>query len=81
MIDAIVVSLDAENTLVMPSGNENLEALVGKRVRYLDKSDKSWAGRATGVSGDMLAVKFDPMPTGLGQGQIIQILDQPEDKE
>ena len=79
MIDAIVVSLDTENTLVMPNGGTALEDLVGKPVRYLDKSDRSWPGKATGVIEGMLAVKFDPMPTGLGQGQIVQILDGPED--
>jgi hypothetical protein len=83
MIDAIVTSLDKEKLLVTPNSDVELGTLVGKRVRYRDNSDKIWTGKVTGVEDTYVLVAFDKFPSGLGQGQILQILDEgePEDME
>ncbi len=78
MIDAIVTSLDKENLLVTPNGDVNFSSLVGKRVRYRDNSDRIWTGRVVAVEEPYATVKFDAFPTGLGQGQILQILEDSE---
>jgi hypothetical protein len=78
VIDAIVTSLDKENLLVTPNGDVNFSSLVGKRVRYRDNSDRIWTGRVVAVEEPYATVKFDAFPTGLGQGQILQILEDSE---
>ena len=83
MIDAIVTSLDKEKLLVTPNSDVELGSLVGKRVRYRDNSDRIWTGKVTGVEDTYALVAFDRFPSGLGQGQILQILDEgePDDME
>lgn len=78
MISAIVTSIDKENMLVMPTMNIDLSDVVGKRVRYLDKNDKAWPGVVIGISDAMLVIKFDVVPSGLGQGQIVDVLEEGE---
>ncbi len=79
MISAIVTSIDKDNMLVMPTENVDISNMVGKKIRYVDKSEKVWHGVVTGISDEMLIIKLDPMPTGLGQGQIVDILEDEED--
>ncbi len=79
MISAIVTSIDREKMLVMPTEEVDLSNIVGKRIRYLDKNDKAWPGVVTDVSDVMLVIKFDSAPSGLGQGQIVDILEEGED--
>jgi hypothetical protein len=81
MIDAIVTSLDRENLIVTPSGDVDFSALVGKRVRYRDNSDRIWTGRVVAVEEPYATVKFDAFPSGLGQGQIVQILEEGEKED
>ncbi len=81
MIDAIVTSLDREKLLVTPNSDVDLNSLVGKRVRYRDNSDRIWTGRVAGVEETYVLVAFDKFPTGLGQGQILQILEEGESEE
>ncbi len=78
MIDAIVTSLDKDNLLVTPNGDVDFSKLVGKRVRYRDNSDRIWVGKVVAVEEPYAVVKFDAFPTALGQGQILQILDDYE---
>ncbi len=81
MIDAIVTSLDKDNLLVTPSGNADLNSLVGKRARYVDNSDRIWKGRVVSVEDPYVTVKFDNFPSGLGQGQIVQIIEDGDDED
>ncbi|MDE1874336.1 MAG: hypothetical protein KGI04_04460 [Candidatus Micrarchaeota archaeon] len=81
MIDAIVTSLDRDNLIVTPNGNVDFAALVGKRVRYRDNSDRIWTGRVVAAEEPYATVKFDAFPTGLGQGQILQILEEGEKED
>ncbi|MCL5239535.1 MAG: hypothetical protein M1286_03655 [Candidatus Marsarchaeota archaeon] len=81
MIDAIVTSLDKDNLLVTPNGDVDFSSLVGKRVRYRDNSDRIWTGRVVSSDEPYATVKFDNFPTGLGQGQIVQILEEGEKED
>lgn len=78
IINAIVTSLDSENLLATPMEAVDLPSLVGKRVRYVDKNDKIWPGIIKAVEDPFIVVKLDEFPSGLGQGQIIEILDDSE---
>jgi hypothetical protein len=80
MIGAIVTSLDEEYLLVIPSGNVDLASLVGRAARYIDKSGKAWPASVSSVEEPGVIVKFDKFPSGLGQGQIVDIIED-EDKE
>ncbi|MEM3248095.1 MAG: hypothetical protein QXD17_02120 [Candidatus Micrarchaeaceae archaeon] len=81
MIQAIVASIDEDNLLASPMEETDLSTLVGKKARYVDSAGKVWPANVVGIEGDTaVIVKFDEMPTGLGQGQILEILDKQEDE-
>ena len=75
MTYAIVTSLDKEKLLVTPNSGDALESFVGKKAQYVDSSDRVWPGEVVGIEDPFLIVRFDSFPTGLGQGQMLQILD------
>lgn len=76
MIYAIVTSLDKDHLSATPNEDVDLESLVGKKVQYIDKSEKVWPGVIVSVEDPFVIVKFDVFPSGLGQGQMLEILDQ-----
>lgn len=78
LIDAIVTSFDKDNLLVTPNGEVDFSSLVGKQVKYIDSSSKIWKGIVVAVEEPYATVKFNDFPTGLGQGQIVQILEENE---
>ncbi|MEM0124241.1 MAG: hypothetical protein QXF41_01710 [Candidatus Micrarchaeaceae archaeon] len=81
MIQAIVASIDEDNLLASPMEETDLSTLVGKKARYVDSAGKVWPANVVGIESDTaVIVKFDEMPTGLGQGQILEILDKQEDE-
>lgn len=75
MIDAIVTSLDRDNLAATPSVDVDVSTLVGKKIQYLDKNDNVWPGVVVSAEDPFVIIKFDKFPSGLGQGQMIQILD------
>ena len=75
MISAIVTSLDEQRLLVTPSENVELQNLLGKKAQYMDKTGKAWPGVVTEIEDPFLVIKFEPFPTGIGQGQIVDIID------
>jgi hypothetical protein len=79
MINAIVTSLNVDNLLVSPTVAVELTALVGKKIRYW-KGDKPYLGKIAGIEDPFLVVKFDEWPYGIGQGQMIEIFETPEDE-
>ena len=82
MISAIVTSLDSENLLVSPTSEVDLNKCMGKKARYLDKSERVWPATVTAIEDPYLVLRFDNFPTGLGQGQIVEIMedgDNPQD--
>lgn len=79
MIDAIVTSLDRENLLVTPSGNADINEMVGRRAVYIDKSGRVWEGKVKAAEEPFVSIKFEDFPTGIGQGQIVEILEDSEE--
>lgn len=75
MIDAIITSLDKDNLAATPNSSVDVKTLVGKKIEYIDKNDKKWPGVIIGADDPFVIIKFDEFPTGLGQGQMLQILD------
>ena len=75
MIDAIVTSLDRENLSATPNSDVDVTTLIGKKVQYLDKNDNAWPGVIVAAEEPFVIIKFDKFPSGLGQGQMLQILD------
>lgn len=75
MIYAIVTSLDKEHLSATPNEDVDLQSLVGKKVQYVDKGDKIWPGVVVGAEDPFVIVKFDQFPSGLGQGQMLEIFD------
>jgi hypothetical protein len=80
MINAIVTSLSRENLLVSPTAAVELPGLVGKKVRYW-KGEKVYPGIVERVEDPFLVIRFEEFPTGIGQGQMVEILEGPEDEE
>jgi hypothetical protein len=76
MIYAIVTSLDRDHLAATPSDEVDLQTLIGKKVQYVDKSEKAWPGVVVGAEDPFVIVKFEQFPSGLGQGQMLEILDQ-----
>ncbi len=79
IINAIVTTLSRENMLVSPTAAVELEGLVGKKIRYW-KGEKVYPGIVERVEDPFLVIKFEEFPTGIGQGQMIEILEGPEDE-
>ncbi len=75
MIDAIVTSLDKNNLVATPNSDVDVLTLVGKKIQYLDKDDNVYPGVIIAAEDPFVIIKFDKYPSGLGQGQMIQILD------
>ena len=44
------------------------------------KGDHRYTGIVDHIEDPFIVIKFDEFPTGLGQGQIIEILEGPEDE-
>ena len=68
--------MNKDNLLATPSGDVDLSTLVGRKIRYLDKNDKSWPGKIVSVEDPFVVVKFDEFPMGLGQGQLLDIYEE-----
>lgn len=75
MTTAIVMALNREHMLASPTGNVDLASMDGKRIVYRDSSDKEWPGLVTGIEDEFLVIRFENFPPGLGQGQVIEVLD------
>lgn len=75
MIYAIVTSLDRDNLAAAPNEDVDLKSLIGKKVQYVDRSEKVWPGIVRAIDDPFVIVTFDEFPSGLGQGQMLEILD------
>jgi hypothetical protein len=73
MISAVITSLDKDKLLATPSGNIDPAELVGRKARYLDKNGKIWPGTIRGADDPFVIVAFETFPSGLGQGQLLDI--------
>lgn len=62
-----------------PTAAVELSELVGKKIRYW-KGEKAYTGVIDHMEDPFLVVKFDEFPSGIGQGQMIEILEGPQDE-
>ncbi len=72
--------MDKENLLATPTSNVELSTLVGKKVQYV-KGDHVYHGIVEREEDPFIVVRFEEFPSGLGQGQILEILEGPEDEQ
>jgi hypothetical protein len=79
MISAVITSLDNANLLATPNGNVDPATLVGRRARYVDKNGKIWPCVIKGADDPFVIVQFDVFPSGLGQGQLLDIMEDGDD--
>jgi hypothetical protein len=58
-----------------------LSELVGKKIKY-GKGEKVYRGIVERMEDPFLVVKFEgEFPSGIGQGQIVEIIEGPEDEK
>lgn len=76
MTTTIVMAGDHDHLLASPTSGVDINTLVGKEAIYVDGKEKRWMGRVESIEdGTFLVLKFDDMPPGLAQGQIVEVLD------
>ena len=52
---------------------------MGRKIQYV-KGEHVYTGKVDHIEDPFLVIKFDEFPTGIGQGQIIEIYE-PEDEQ
>ncbi len=75
MIDAIVAAIADNYVVVIPTEESDLNKLIGKKAVYTDSGNRQWNGKVVRLEDPGVAVEFDNFPTGIGQGQILEIED------
>ena len=73
MVNAIVTVNDKDRLMAMPTTDFDFSTAKGKKVKYVDKNDREYHGTVIEVEEPMLVIKFDVHPSGLGQGQMLEI--------
>jgi hypothetical protein len=66
--------LDEDNLLATPMEPVDIKTLIGKKAQYVDSNEHIWPGTVSGIQDSFIVIKLDKFPSGLGQGQIIEIL-------
>jgi hypothetical protein len=68
----------SEEKVIFVNINEpvDLNTLIGKKVLYVDNSNREWHGLVKGIENELLVVEMENMPTSMGQGQIVEIITE-----
>jgi hypothetical protein len=78
-VTAVVISFDDDySCLVAVQENlsvEELQKMVGREVQFDVSKNKIARGKVVGLEGDLLSVKWDETPVGLGQSSMMRIID------
>jgi hypothetical protein len=78
-VTAVVISFDDDySCLVAVQENlsvEELQKMVGRDVQFDVSKNKIARGKVVGLEGDLLSVKWDETPVGLGQSSMMRIID------
>jgi hypothetical protein len=76
---AVVISFDDDYSCsVVVQENlsiQQLEKMVGREVQFDVTKSKIAKGKVVGLEGDMLQVKWQDVPLGLGQSSMMRIMD------
>ena len=77
-ITAVVITFDDDyscSAAVQENLDMNeLQKLVGKEVQFDVSKTKIARGKVTGLDGDLVQVKWDETPIGLGQSSMMRIM-------
>jgi len=76
MIGVVITFDDGEQKAWITVSEMHLEAHVGHDASFQFSKTKDFKGKVIAVETDFLAVKFDEVPLGLGQGSQVTIADQ-----
>ncbi|MDH2899726.1 MAG: hypothetical protein PXY39_02025 [archaeon] len=79
-VTAVVISFDDDySCLVAVQENlsiDQLEKMVGREVQFDVSKNKIAKGKVTGLEGDLLSIKWQETPLGLGQSSMLRVMDQ-----
>lgn len=72
----VVITFDnTENRAWVTVSETDLNHLVGREAKFALSRTKDFKGKVVGVETDLLVVKFEHQPPGLGQGSQVLIAD------
>lgn len=78
-VTAVVISFDDDySCLVAAQENlsiEELQKMIGRQVEFDVSRNKIAKGTVTGLEGDLLSIKWQETPSGLGQSSMMRIMD------
>jgi hypothetical protein len=78
-VTAVVISFDDDySCLVAVQENlsvEELSKMVGREVQFDVGKSKIAKGKVVGLEGDLLSIKWQETPLGLGQSSMMRIMD------
>lgn len=78
-VTAVVISFDDDySCLVAVQENlsiEDLQKMVGREVQFDVSKNKIAKGKVSGLEGDLLSIKWQETPLGLGQSSMMRIMD------
>ena len=55
---------------------EDLQKFIGREVQFDVSKTKIAKGKVVGLDGDLVQVKWNDVPLGLGQSSMMRIMDQ-----
>lgn len=78
-VTAVVISFEDDySCLVAVQENlsiEELSKMVGREVQFDVTKSKIAKGKVVGLEGDLLSIKWQETPMGLGQSSMMRIMD------
>ena len=78
-VTAVVISFDDDySCLVAVQENLSIEELgkmVGRETQFDVSKNKIAKGKVIGLEGDLLSIKWQDTPMGLGQSSMMRIMD------
>jgi hypothetical protein len=79
-VTAVVISFDDDySCLVAVQENlsvEELQKMIGREVQFDVAKNKIAKGKVAGLEGDLLSIKWEETPLGLGQSSMMRVMDQ-----
>lgn len=79
-VAAVVISFEDDYSCVAAVQEnlsiEELQKMVGREVQFDVGKNKIARGKVAGREGDLLTIKWQETPIGLGQSSMMRIMDQ-----
>jgi hypothetical protein len=78
-VTAVVISFDDDYSCVAAIQEnlsiDELQKFVGREVQFDVSKNKIAKGKVVGLDGDLIQVKWDEEPMGLGQSSMMRVMD------